>query len=191
MRLRLFAALPVAREVWPELEALQKGLEGASWRPLENFHVTLRFFGDADHGLAREIDQELALIEAPALRLRAQGVGWFGAREPYAVHAHVVGETDADTLALNRLAGACERAARRAGLSREPRPFRPHITLAYLHRTPLDAVGAYAARLSAFRSQAYDSEVFHLYSSHETRGPTRYEAEADYPLTPRVEPLAD
>jgi 2'-5' RNA ligase len=186
-RLRLFAALPVDVSLWPDLVAVQKGLEGASWRPQENFHVTLRFFGELDHGLARDLDEELARIDAPGLRLRAQGVAWFGSREPYSVHAPVIGETEADTVALNRLAGACERAARRIGLPPEPRAFRPHVTLAYLHRTPLDAVGAYATRNAALRTGIWDAQVFHMYSSHETRGPTRYVAEADYPLGLRPE----
>jgi 2'-5' RNA ligase len=46
---RLFAALPVPEDLWEGLAALQDGLPGASWRPEENFHITLRFFGDLTH----------------------------------------------------------------------------------------------------------------------------------------------
>ena len=180
--LRLFAALPVPRDVWGTLEVAQKGLEGASWRPLENFHVTLRFFGELDHRTAAALDEELAAIDAPQIELVAQDVGWFGRREPFSVWAGVSGVTEADTDALSRLARRCERAALRIGLPPEARPFRPHITLAYLHHTPLDAVGAYARRLSGFRAGPFWADRFHLYSSQQTRGPTRYLAEADYPL---------
>ncbi len=180
--LRLFAALPVPKDLWGALEGAQKGLEGASWRPLENFHVTLRFFGALDHATAAALDEELAQISAPQIELVARDVGWFGRREPISVWAGVSGASDADTAALERLARHCERAARRIGLPPEPRTFRPHITLAYLHNTPLDAVGAYARRLAGFRAGPFWSDRFHLYSSHETRGPTRYVAEADYPM---------
>lgn len=180
--LRLFAALPVPAHMRPGLVALQKGLEGASWRPPENFHVTLRFFGHVDHSMAREIDHELGLIAAAQIELDVTGVGWFGAREPHAVWAGITGSTEADSEALTRLASACERVARRLRLPPETRAFRPHITLAYLHRTPLDAVGQWARRMGDFHAGPFWADRFHLYSSHETRGPTCYVAEAEYPL---------
>lgn len=182
MLLRVFAALPVPPEVRDLLTDLQTGLNEASWRPEENFHITLRFFGELDHSTIRDLDHELGLIEAPQIELVARDTGWFGSKEPHSVWAGVEGVTDADTAALKRLASRCERAARRVGLSPEPRPFRPHITLAYLHGTPLDQLGAYTTRNAGFRSPPFWADRFHLYSSHETAGPTRYEAQADYPL---------
>ena len=180
---RLFAALPVPEEVHHDLIELQKGLVGASWRPAENFHITLRFFGEVDGGLAREIDAELGLIEMPQLELEAVGTDFFGRREPYSVHAVVRGVDERSQIELKRLAKTCEGVARRVGLPPEPRPFRPHITLAYLHDTPLDAVGAYVKRTSHFRSQPFWADRFHLYSSQfSAKGPSRYTAEADYPL---------
>ena len=182
MLLRLFAALPVPAEIWPGLLKLQKGLEGASWRPRENFHVTLRFFGEVDHATARELDAELGAISIGQFELVARGTGWFGRREPYAAWAGVEGVDDEATEALNRLARQCERAARRVGLGPEPRPFRPHITLAYLNHTPLDSVGAYVKRTAGYESPVFWADRFHLYSSMMGQGPSRYTAEADYPL---------
>lgn len=174
---RLFAALPVDNAVTAALRPLQSGLPGASWRPLQNFHITLRFFGDVGTDLARDLDDQLAEITAPQMPLYVEGVGSFGRREPHAVWAGVR-ETDE----LRALSGMCERAARRIGLQPDKRPFRPHITLAYLHGALKSDVDNWRAAHAAFHGGEMWADQFHLYSSHMGRGPSRYVAEADYPL---------
>ena len=174
---RLFAALPVDPDIAPGLKALQTGLAGASWRPERNFHITLRFFGDLGYSQARDLDDLLGEIRAPALEIRLEGVGWFGRREPSAVWARVR-ETDE----LRALAGQCERAARRLGLPADRRNFTPHVTLAYLHGTTPQEVAAWAEPRHAYCSDTFWVDSFHLYSSHMGDGPSRYVAEADYVL---------
>ena len=46
MSLRLFAALSIPDHVAERLLPLMKGIGGANWRPRENLHLTLRFFGE-------------------------------------------------------------------------------------------------------------------------------------------------
>ncbi len=174
---RLFAALPIPFAIGDTLADLQETLAGASWRPIENFHITLRFLGEIDTLTARELDHELGLIEAPQMQLSLAGVGWFGRRAPHAVWAGV--EPDDD---LKRLAGACERAARRIGLPPERRPFRPHVTLAYLHRSPLEDVRRWTEARQGYAAGPFWADRFHLYESFMGRGPSRYEPRADYPL---------
>ncbi len=174
---RLFAALPVPAEFHPSLVKTQTGLSGASWRPAENFHITLRFFGDVSHASAHDLDELLAEISCPPFEVSLEGMGWFGRREPTAVWARVR-ESDA----LRALSAQCERAARRLGLEPDRRPFTPHVTLAYLHGTPLDETHAWVERHHAYRSGPFWAEGFHLYSSHSGKGPSRYVAEADYVL---------
>ncbi|MAN67337.1 RNA 2',3'-cyclic phosphodiesterase [uncultured Hyphomonas sp.] len=174
---RLFAALPVPEEFHPGLVETQTGLSGASWRPAKNFHITLRFFGDVSHASARDLDELLAEISCPPFEVSLEGMGWFGRREPTAVWARVR-ESDA----LRALSAQCERAARRLGLEPDRRPFTPHVTLAYLHGTPLDETRAWVERHHAYRSGPFWAEGFHLYSSHSGKGPSRYVAEADYVL---------
>lgn len=174
---RLFAALPVDPAIVPALRALQTGLTGASWRPERNFHITLRFFGDLSHSQARDLDDLLGEIQAPALEIWLEGIGWFGRREPSSVWVRVR-QTDE----LSALAGQCERAARRLGLPADRRNFTPHVTLAYLHGATPEDVTAWAEPRHAFRSDAFWVNTFHLYSSHMGDGPSRYVAEADYVL---------
>lgn len=174
---RLFAALPVPEELHDGLAGLQENLDGASWRPEENFHITLRFFGDLTHTTARDLDELLAMISCPPFELSLEGVGWFGRREPSAVWARV-----RESAELRSLSAQCERIARRMGLPPDRRPFKPHVTLAYLHGTPLEDVRRWVETHHAYRSGTFWAEGFHLYSSHTTRGPSRYVAEADYVL---------
>lgn len=175
--LRLFAALPIRPDIANHLTPLQKGVSGASWRPAINFHITLCFFGDVDKHLAYDLDAALSEISAPQMKLSLAGAGWFGKREPSALWAGVAYEA-----ALADLAGQCERAGRRLGLARGKRKFLPHVTLAYCHGTLPDEAARFAKRHEAFSTQAFWADRFHLYSSHMGRGPSRYIAEADYPL---------
>lgn len=175
--LRLFAALPVPAPVAERLVATQKGLSGASWRPVANFHVTLRFFGEIDRRLTVELDEEIARIDAQPFQLAIDGVGWFGRREPRSVWARVT-----QTGALSDLSGACERAARRLGLPPDNRRFTPHVTLAYCHGSPLPETMRWAERHQDLAAGPWTADRFHLYASHLGVGPSRYTAEADYPL---------
>lgn len=175
--IRLFAALPIPPEISAPLAELQKGVTGASWRPIENFHITLRYFGDVSVDLAHDLDDELGKIKAPQLDLSLRNTGWFGRREPYSLHAHVL-----ETEALTGLSNSCERAARRIGLPPEKRPFRPHVTLAYLHGTLVEDVTPYVSQHMGFSSGPFTADRFYLYESRYGKGPSRYIPVAEYPL---------
>lgn len=176
--LRLFAALPVPPELSPPLLKLQKNLAGARWRPEENFHITLCFYGEVSHNQARDLDDLLGEIETPPFPVTVEGAGWFGRREPTAVWARIR-ETDE----LRALASQCARAARRLNIRLEKRPYIPHITLAYCHDTPLDDARAWSERHQDVRPAPWQADQFHLYASYAREdGPSRYVAEADYPL---------
>lgn len=176
--IRLFAALPIPPEIAEQLRPLQKGLAGASWRPERNFHITLRFFGEVSYQMAKDIDQEIADIPAASLQLTLRGCGYFGKREPRSVWAKVE-----HSKALNSLAGACERIARRHGLPAEKRGYRPHVTLAYCHGTSPEEAIDYERQHIEFSAGPWIADRFHLYSSHFGDGPSRYIAEAEYPLS--------
>ncbi len=178
MSLRLFAAIPVPEDIRARLRAVQRGVSGAAWRPPENFHVTLRFFGEVTEDVAASLDDELARVRSGPFDLAVRGAGWFGAARPSALW---VGVDLSDALAT--LAGHCERAARRVGLPADGRKFTPHVTLAYCHGTGVDDAARFAQRLARFEAEPFVVDRFHLYSSWMGKGPSRYVAEAEYPLT--------
>ena len=63
MSLRLFIAIPVPDEIAQRLLTLESDVPGASWRLPEHFHLTLRFLGEIDEAMARDVDHELGQID--------------------------------------------------------------------------------------------------------------------------------
>lgn len=177
MSLRVFAALGLPPAVRDRLSALQRGVPGAAWRPAENFHITLRFFGEVDEPLAEELDAHLGAISSPPFDLTLKGAGWFGGVDPQSLWLGVNGGA-----ALETLAGQCERAARRAGLPPERRKYTPHVTLAYCQGTGHDDAARFVQRHAMTRIGPIEIDRFHLYSSWMGKGPSRYVEEAEYPL---------
>ena len=176
--LRLFAALPVPDKIADRLMPLQTGLDGARWREREHFHVTLSFFGDLSEPVAEALDDEIGEIACPQLDLEIEGVGWFGRKEPHAAFATVKRTPDLDWLAQQ-----CRKASARLGLAKDERPFKPHITLAYLNNTPLEAAMAWSERWQVLRAGPWAADRFHLYESVPRPGKKSvYEPVADYPL---------
>ena len=57
---RLFTGLEIPRHVGKSLAIMRGGLPGARWIDPENYHLTLRFIGDIDDALARDIAGLLA-----------------------------------------------------------------------------------------------------------------------------------
>jgi RNA 2',3'-cyclic 3'-phosphodiesterase len=179
MALRLFAALPIPDEIGQDLKRLQRGVPGAAWRPVENFHITLRFVGEVDERKAEDIDSALSEISAVAFDVQLGGAGHFGGGDPHALWLGV-----RKSEALNSLAAKCEKACRRAGLKPEPRSFSPHVTLAYLSpAATLDRVMAFEKNQALFETEPWRVNWFGLFSSITRRdAPSLYRLEAEYPL---------
>ncbi len=176
--IRLFAALAIPEEIAEGLARRQNGLPGARWRPLEAFHITLRFFGDLREDVAADVDTELSTISGERLNLELAGVGAFGeAEDIHAVWAGV--EEDS---ALRHLAKSCETGARRAGLAADKRSYRPHVTLAYLRRPDPDRVAHWIQANNLLHSPPFSLDRFGLYSSWQTDEGSRYRLEREYPL---------
>ena len=177
--IRLFAALEVPPEIGEGLARRQQGLPGARWSPLDNLHITLRFFGEVDETAAADLDAELAGVSVAPFELALQGVGVFGeGQQPGSVWAGVRAREP-----LRVLAGRCEAAVRRVGLRAEGRVYRPHVTLAYLRRSADPArVGAWIAGHNLLASPSWRVRGFALYSSWRSSQGSRYDLERDYPL---------
>ncbi|RYY92659.1 MAG: RNA 2',3'-cyclic phosphodiesterase [Alphaproteobacteria bacterium] len=178
MTLRLFIAIPVPDVIADRLQMLEADVSGASWRLPEHFHLTLRFIGDIDEAMARDVDHELGRIVAAPFEIALAGAGSFGGKEPSALWAGVDAPPD-----LARLARACERAVRRAGLPPERRKYKPHVTLAYCNGTLDYDVANFLQDASEFRTERFWVDHFCMYSSRATKAGSRYVEEAVYPLT--------
>jgi RNA 2',3'-cyclic 3'-phosphodiesterase len=122
---RLFTALELPEAVRLHLSLLRAPITGAKWVEADDMHITLRFVGDIDERTADDFADRLRDIRVEPFPITIAGVGAFAGREARVLWAGVEGGS-----ALEHLYRANERAARAAGLERDARAFKPHVTLA-------------------------------------------------------------
>jgi 2'-5' RNA ligase len=175
---RLFVAIPLPELVRQQLALTAGGLPGARWTPVENFHLTLRFVGEVDHGTADDLVAALDLIDAPRFQLTLAGVDHFKTGDKARVlWAGVEREPQ-----LSRLHDKVEAACVRIGLAPEPRRFAPHVTLAKLREAPADRLAAFFAAHYGLRIGPIPVDRMVLYSSWRQATGALYTEEASFPL---------
>src|SRR6201984_540626 len=80
--LRLFVGIGFPPELKLRLSLLCSGVPGAKWVDPGNFHLTLRFIGEIDEGLAADVDDALSRLRARRFTLQIAGTGVFGGEKP-------------------------------------------------------------------------------------------------------------
>jgi RNA 2',3'-cyclic 3'-phosphodiesterase len=170
---RLFTGIPLSAEersrVSFVIDSLEGVLPGVRWVRPENLHVTLKFLGECgEASLPFLLDALEQAAEVMPAKLTVGGVGgfpsqrsariiWVGAEDP----------TDAIKEAFRLL----EKGARKCGVSRETRPYRPHITIGRSGKVPV-SVPEEAYRL--FPEAPMPLKEIALYSSELSSGPPVY-----------------
>ncbi|HET6655397.1 MAG TPA: RNA 2',3'-cyclic phosphodiesterase [Gammaproteobacteria bacterium] len=147
--MRLFFAL------WPD-DALREALHRAARKPArqsggkpmapDNYHVTLKFIGNADDEACACLCAAADAIRGQPFELRLDTLGFWPKPRILWLGAEQVPE------ALAALARDLERAAAGCGFEPELRPYRPHVTLArkVSRPGPLGAVAPLDWRPDAF-----------------------------------------
>jgi len=126
---RLFIALRPPEDVCEALLDTMEGIAGARWQDADNLHLTLRFVGEVDRHMQRDLETALESVPLRSFTLALSGVGHFeGKHRASAIWAGV-----APSPQLDELQHSVEMACRRAGLTPETRKFVPHVTLARLN----------------------------------------------------------
>ena len=174
---RLFTGLEIPRHVADSLSMMRGGLPGARWIDPENYHLTLRFIGDIDDAMARDIAGLLGRVQRRPFELRLDGLASFGGRKPRALVASATAVAP-----LLELQAEQERLLQRLGLDPEGRKYIPHVTLARLRETSSWQVADYLSARGHFRSAAFEVSRFVLFSSRSSVGGGPYVVEAAYPL---------
>jgi 2'-5' RNA ligase len=153
---RLFIAVTIPEEVKAKMEEAQAELRCAlpervvRWTKRGQFHLTLRFLGDVDAPRVEALRDALraACHGFSALRLRAQGVGFFpDLRFPRVGWVGVNDQADQ----LPRLQQAVEAATRDFTAEEPGERFTGHVTLARLKglkRPEAEALGLAAAGMA-------------------------------------------
>jgi 2'-5' RNA ligase len=175
---RLFTGLEIPSNVSQSLATLRGGLPGARWIDPENYHMTLRFIGDVDDNIAREVASLLGRVRRRPFELRVEDLKSFGGRTPRAVVA-MLGPAPA----VMELQAEHERLMQRVGLEPDGRKYMPHVTLARLRESSSRQVADYLALRAPFRSAPFKVSRFVLFSARMSVGGGPYVVEAAYPLT--------
>lgn len=174
---RLFTALEIPRDAALSLTLLRGGLPGARWVDPENYHLTLRFFGDVEGHVADEIAHALDRVKRPAFQIALSSVGSFGGKKPHSIWAGVSASPD-----LVALQGEIDRIVRRLGLPADQRKFTPHVTIARLRNAAVGEVAKYLSARGNFRTQLFRVSRFVMMSSRESVGGGPYVVEEAWQL---------
>jgi RNA 2',3'-cyclic 3'-phosphodiesterase len=142
----------------------------------DQWHLTLQFLGDG-----ADIDAvtgALAGMDVAGGRVQVGGAGGF----PDARHARVLwlGLVDGAPM-LARVAAAVAAATGSLGHERDPRPFRPHVTLGRL-RSPNDLASVIDGLGNDPVGPAWAVDAVTVYESRSTPEGARYIARAAVPL---------
>ncbi len=175
---RLFVAIDLPPDIAAQLQGLCYGVPGARWVQPEQMHLTLRFIGEVDGGVFRDIKEGLCDVKAPGFSLQVKGLGVFPPRKtPRVLWAGLAPVEQVSGLRMR-----IENVLLGMGLGPEGRKYSPHITLARLHDTPLARLSRFLAGNGLFATEAFPVSEFHLYSSQLTSKGAVHTLEASYPL---------
>ena len=158
-RQRLFVAVELpagAKEGLAAAVGQLRGLmpAGVRWVNPAGIHLTLKFLGEVDGGLAppllAALQREMAGVDKTPFPLRLDGLGVFpNRREPRVIWAGVGGDLET----LGAVQRRVETAAVSLGLARERREFRPHLTLGRVRDRVLPAARREMVSVLAARAE--------------------------------------
>jgi len=176
--LRLFVGIPLPPAQCLTLSTICVGLHGANWVDPGNYHVTLRFIGEVDEGIAADIDDALQAVRAPRFTLAIAGLDLFGtADRPRTLYAAID-----QNPALQALHDRVDAAIGRAGLPPEGRRYTPHVSLARFQGGNMAEIQRFITAHNLLRLEAFQVQEFQLIASYLSRSGAIYEDVAAYPL---------
>lgn len=155
------------------------GLPGARWVQPDHLHLTLRFIGEVDSTVFRDVREALHEVKGSPFSMQLDGVGFFPPRgKPRVVW---VGIRKSDYLV--QLRNRVEAVLVKTGLEPEGRKYSPHITLARLKNTPSSKVASFLTHNSMFITEEFPVNQFFLYSSVLNSRGAKHFIECGYPLS--------
>jgi 2'-5' RNA ligase len=125
--MRLFAGLPLSIQATDQIAKFRLRLaspgDGLRWSNPDQWHITLRFFGEVGPTRVAAIKEGLLHLHAGPAPIALTGIGLFAAKG--ILHAEV--ELSPELAALQ---AEVEERTRASGELPDTHPFRPHVTLA-------------------------------------------------------------
>jgi 2'-5' RNA ligase len=157
---RLFVAIRPPPPIRARLLDLMGGVAGARWQEENQLHLTLRFIGEVDRHLARDVDAALSGVHHPAFSIALNGLGAFDRRgEPVTLWAGVAPQEP-----VRALHKKVDQALVRVGVEPDRRAYMPHVTVARLPRGA-GPVRSLLEQSGGVTSPPFAVDQFHLYES--------------------------
>ena len=180
---RLFIAVPIPDNIKNSLLRLKANISGAKWTQEDQLHITLKFIGEVEGQVFREIRNKLSEIKMDQFQLQIKGVGYFppGSSSKRSVPKVLWAGIEEITF-LTRLRNRIEGSLNECGIKRESRKFNPHITLVRLKNSHFHNITDFLSIHSTFKSDSFPVGEFRLYSSKLLPGGVVHTIEAVYPL---------
>jgi len=188
--IRLFIAVPISLAAKFALADVERRLavlapSGVRWVDPASIHLTLKFLGDVHPSLTPDIVQAMtrsAKAAAP-FPVHLSGLGAFSSgKRPLVLLAGVDGDLERLLELRNRLEGQ----AAGQGVSREGRPFSPHLTLGRVRDSAsgeeLKQISAAVSSVSLEPDEPWLVEDVHLVQSHLAPGGATYSTLSTAPL---------
>ena len=183
--MRIFTGITLndeAREkILEELRPFKTIGTSIRWTEAKNIHLTVKFIGEVDEGLAARIAGALAAAKFPVspFQLRISGFGKFPAGDDL----HIFWAGIVDNPQLLALFNAIESALVPLGVAPETRPFHPHLTLGRnKSRYHFGALFELLAEKSGLFLAACQVSAFQLMRSNLTPGGPIYTVLKEIPL---------
>jgi len=158
---RLFLALDPSEAQREAFQGVRSDAFEARWTPSQQYHLTLRFIGDATPSEQGALQERLSNILHPPCRLAGAGLGSFPSlRSPRVLWARVDPAPE-----LITLQAAADKIATELGFPPARHDFTPHITLARLKDADPTRVYEFIAAHRSWSFPAHEAEEIILYDS--------------------------
>lgn len=159
---RIFTAIRVPPEIAKSLlELPQKGVQGR-WNNCRDLHITLRFIGDIQSEYIPLIKKDLERINHKKINIEIKGLDFFeNPRQPI-LFADVPSRRKLENLVtdITDILAPYD-------IYVPQRPYKPHITLARLKKTPVKKVEKYVQAHSSKITESFKATSFELIRSGE------------------------
>jgi RNA 2',3'-cyclic 3'-phosphodiesterase len=128
--MRIFVALDIDDAIRERISRFVEDVRNfapeARWMKPESLHVTLKFIGEQPDAAIEQIKNVLSAIHATPPAIQFRGYGFFP--NPNSARVFWIGMNAGPELAA--LAAAIDEKTAALGISREDRPYSPHLTIA-------------------------------------------------------------
>lgn len=158
---RLFIAIDLPPDRTDAVAALRDDRVDARWTPVDQYHVTLRFIGDAEEETVEALRKDLRAVDVPAFSMSGSGLDVFPSRRrPRVLVARMSMQPE-----LEKLREEIEAVVLRHGFDPERKPFNPHLTFARVKRGSPRDVRQFLKANGGLTLAPFPVTEFHLYRS--------------------------